>query len=187
MMRTRRRLTRQPNKQKAVLRHDLIDRSAQPKDAYLLELAKTKHGHIWQLPRKVKRLLARQDSHHTLPIHVEDQCFFDAVATMVAWGESAKALNHWKSKIFAHTEDENERIRYFKAFKSYAGCQANGMPRGCSIWCATLSCTRRVFTIGAVSCGTIPVTACLSRKENSISVSRVSSKVSVWSSLCSAM
>jgi len=120
MMRTRRRLTRQPNKRKAVLLHDLIDRYAKQKDAYLVELAQTKNWHIWQSPRKVKRRFARQYSHHTLPIHIEDQCFFDAVATMVAWLESAKALNHWKSQVFAHTEDEHVRIRYFKAFKSYA-------------------------------------------------------------------
>ena len=120
MMRTRRRLTRQPNKRKAVLLHDLIDQYARQKDAYLVELSKTKHWRIWQSPRKVKRLFARQYSHHTLPIHVEDQCFFDAVATLVAWVESAKALNHWKSQVFAHTEDENARRRYFKAFKSYA-------------------------------------------------------------------
>ena len=120
MMRTRRRLTRPPNKQKAILLHDLIEQYAKQKDAYVVELAKTKHWHIWQSPRKVKRLFARQHSHHTLPIHVEDQCFFDAVATMVAWVESAKALNHWKSQVFTHTENEDDRIRYFKAFKFYA-------------------------------------------------------------------
>ncbi len=84
MMRTRRRMTRQPNKRKAVLLHDLIDRYAKQKDAYLVELAKTNNWYVWQSPRKIKRRFARQYSHHTLPIHLDDQCFFDAVTTMVA-------------------------------------------------------------------------------------------------------
>ncbi len=120
MMRTRRRLTRPPNKQKAVLLQDLIDQYAKQKDAYLVELAKTQNWHIWQSPRQVKRRFARQYSHHTLPIHVDDQCFFDAVATMIAWVESAKVLHHWKSQVFVHTEDKSARHRYFKALKSYA-------------------------------------------------------------------
>ena len=60
MTRTRRRLTRQPNKRKAVWLHDLIDQYAKQKDAYLGELTKTKNWHIWQPPRKAKRFFARQ-------------------------------------------------------------------------------------------------------------------------------
>jgi hypothetical protein len=47
------------------LLHDLIDRYAKQKDAYLVELAKTKNWHVWQSPRKGKRRFARQYSHHT--------------------------------------------------------------------------------------------------------------------------
>ena len=94
MMRTRRRLTRQPNKQKAVRLHALIDAYAKQKDAYLVELAKTKNWHIWQATRKEKRAFARQYSHNTLPVHIEDQCIFDANTTMIAWVESAKTRDH---------------------------------------------------------------------------------------------
>ena len=120
MMRTRRRLTRQPNKRKALLLTDLINQYAHQKDAYLVELAQTKNWYIWQATRQIKRKFARQYSHHTLPIHIEDQCFFDAVATMMSFVESAKAIHHWKAEIFHHIPDPEERHRYFTALKVYA-------------------------------------------------------------------
>ena len=113
MMRTRRRLTRQPNKRKAIFLHDLIDKYARQKDAYLVELAKTKYWRVWQSPRAMKRRFARKYSHHTLPVHVEDQCFFDAVATLIAWVESAKTIHRWKSEVFKHTREKEEQIHYF--------------------------------------------------------------------------
>ncbi|MCL4495101.1 MAG: transposase [Firmicutes bacterium] len=119
MMRTRRRLTRQPNKRKALWLRDLIHAYTRQKDAYLVELAKTKNWHLWQAPRKHKRVFAREYSHHTLPIHLEDLCLFDAVATLIAFVESAKARHHWKAQIFHHTTDPEERRRYFTALKHY--------------------------------------------------------------------
>ena len=115
MMRTRRRLTRQPNKQKVVRLHALINVYARQKDAYLVELAKTKNWHVWQATRKEKRAFARQHSHHALPVHIEDQCMFDAVTTIITWVESAKARDHWKALVFKHTPvKEEQKRRIFK-------------------------------------------------------------------------
>ena len=120
MMRTRRRLIRQPNKQKAVRLHALIDAYAKQKDANLVELAKTKNWHIWQATRKEKRAFARQYSHNTLPVHIEDQCIFDAITTMIAWVESAKTRDHWKALVFNHTNVKEEQKAYFHALNKYA-------------------------------------------------------------------
>ena len=120
MMRTRRRLTRPPNKQKAVRLYALIDAYAKQKDAYLVELAKTKNWHLWQATRKEKRAFARQYSHHALPVHIEDQCIFDAITTMIAWVESAKVRDHWKALVFKHTTVNEEQKAYFQALKKYS-------------------------------------------------------------------
>ena len=120
MMRTRRRLIRQPNKQKAVRLHALIDAYAKQKDANLVELAKTKNWHIWQATRKEKRAFARQYSHNTLPVHIEDQCIFDAITTMIAWVESAKTRDHWKALVFTHTSVKEEQKVCFHALNKYA-------------------------------------------------------------------
>jgi transposase len=114
-----RRLIQQPNKQKAVRLHALIDAYAKQKDVYLVELSKTKNWHVWQATRKKKRAFARQYSHHTLPVHIEDQCMFDAVTTMITWVESAKARDHWKALVFKHTSAKEEQKAYFQALKKY--------------------------------------------------------------------
>jgi hypothetical protein len=120
MMRAQRRLTRQPNKRKALLLHDLIDQYARQKDAYLVELVKIKNWRIWQSSKNAKRDFARLFSHHTLPVHIEDQCMFDAVTTLKSWVESAKARDHWKALVFKHTPVKEEQQTYFQTLKKYA-------------------------------------------------------------------
>jgi hypothetical protein len=44
-----------------------------------------------------KTCVARQYRHHTLPVRIEDQGIFDAIMTMIAGVESAKARDHWKA------------------------------------------------------------------------------------------
>ncbi len=120
-MRTRRRWTRPPNKRKSERLHELAAAYARQKDAYLVELAKTKHWSLWKAPKKPQRLFARQFSFHQLPVHVEDQCIFDACDTMIRWVESAKALDQWKAQIFRHVpeDDDAQRHAYFRRIQQY--------------------------------------------------------------------
>ncbi len=119
MMRTRRRLSRPLNKRKAILLRELMEAYAKQKDSYLVELAKTANWYIWQSSWKVKRAFGRKFSHHTLPVHIENECLFDAIYTMISWLEIAKKRSSWKSQVFKHTQSEEVRIKYFKLFKQY--------------------------------------------------------------------
>ncbi len=117
LMRTRRRMVLPPNKRKNQRLHALVTAYARQKDAYLVELAKAKNWVLWRLHSADKRAFARRFSVHQLPVHIEDQCIFDACNTMIRWVESVKVLDQWKAQIFRHLprdEDAAQRHVYFR-------------------------------------------------------------------------
>jgi IS605 OrfB family transposase len=124
MKRAVKRMARPLNVRKEQALRALTDAYVRQKDVYLVELAKAKNWRLWEADEREQRVFRIQHSLHSLLIHCEDQCLFDAIDTLKRWVEGVRVSERWKAAVYQASPDKKTRIQRYRILKSY-GQMAN--------------------------------------------------------------